>query len=245
MKDIHCHILMGIDDGSISLENSLEILRKANEEGVTDIMLTPHYINNSKYSADNQTKIQLMNILQEAMTKENININLYIGNETYIDENIIQLINEKKVATLNNSRYILIELPVANQRHDLKEIFFELIRNNYIPIIAHPERYLYFQKDISKLDEYIEMGVLLQGDYQSLFGHYGKKAEKTLKKLLKNHMIQFLGSDTHRSKDGYNVNLLMKKLLKILKNEEMVELLLHTNFDKVIKNEEISSVTMY
>jgi len=81
-------------------------------------------INNSKYSADNQTKIQLMNILQEAMTKENININLYIGNETYIDENIIQLINEKKVATLNNSRYILIELPVANQRHDLKEIFF-------------------------------------------------------------------------------------------------------------------------
>lgn len=245
MKDIHCHILMGIDDGSISLENSLEILRKANEEGVTDIMLTPHYINNSKYSADNQTKIQLMNILQEAMTKENININLYIGNETYIDENIIQLINERKVATLNNSRYILIELPVANQRHDLKEIFFELIRNNYIPIIAHPERYLYFQKDISKLDEYIEMGVLLQGDYQSLFGHYGKKAEKTLKKLLKDHMIQFLGSDTHRSKDGYNVNLLMKKLLKILKNEEMVELLLHTNFDKVIKNEEISSVTMY
>ena len=89
------------------------------------------------------------------------------------------------------------------------------------------------------------MGVLLQGDYQSLFGHYGKKAEKTLKKLLKDHMIQFLGSDTHRSKDGYNVNLLMKKLLKILKNEEMVELLLHTNFDKVIKNEEISSVTMY
>lgn len=240
MKDIHCHILMGIDDGSISLENSLEILKKAQEEGVTDIMLTPHYIKNSKYNADNQTKIQLMNILQEAMKKENMNINLYIGNETYIDENIIQLIKERKVATLNNSRYILIELPVANQRHDLKEIFFELIRNNYIPIIAHPERYLYFQKDISKLDEYIEMGVLLQGDYQSLFGHYGKKAEKTLKKLLKNQMIQFLGSDTHRSKDGYNMKILKKKLLKIIKNEETIETLLYKNFDKVINNEEIS-----
>ena len=84
------------------------------------------------------------------------------------------------------------------------------------------------------------MGALFQGNYQSLWNHYGKEAKKTLKILLKNNRIQFLGSDIHRQTEKLNTKKLYKKLEKITKNKKKVEDLLERNFDKVIKNEVIS-----
>lgn len=240
MKDIHSHILFSIDDGSKSLEESLEILKKAEKEGITDIMLTPHYIHSSNYSANNYDKILKTNMLLQAMNNENIKINLYLGNEVYIDDNILALIKTGEVATLNGSRYVLMELPFMNQVQNLKEIIFELVRNGYIPIIAHPERYNFVQKNPSILEEYLEMGALFQGNYQSLWKRYGKKARKTLKILLKNNMIQFLASDIHKQTEKYNRKKLYRKVFKLVKNKKKVEDLLERNFDKVIRNEAIS-----
>lgn len=240
MKDIHSHILMGIDDGSKDLKTSLEILKKAEQAGITDIMLTPHYINQSNYVANNQEKIELLQLLKKEAEATNIHINLYLGNEVYIDNELLTLIKEGKVLTLNDSRYILIELPLTNKLHHSKEILFEIIRNGYVPILAHPERYLYMQKKPLQLREYLEMGVLLQGNYQSLFGGYGKEAKRALKILLKKGMIHFLGSDIHRVTDDYQLKKLKKKLLRITKNEKVVEDLLDRNFEKVINNEKVS-----
>lgn len=240
MKDIHSHILMELDDGSRSIKESLEILRQAEENGVTDIMLTPHYIRNSTFSANNQQKMEKFNILVEEAQKEGLSINLYLGNEIYIDDSILSLIEMKEAKSLNDSRYILIELPFMNKIQNLKEIIFEIVRTGYIPIIAHPERYHFVQKNPEKIEEYLEMGALFQGNYQSLWNHYGKEAKKTLKILLKNNRIQFLGSDIHRQTEKLNTKKLYKKLEKITKNKKKVEDLLERNFDKVIKNEVIS-----
>lgn len=231
---------MGIDDGSKTIASSLEILKKAQTENITDIMLTPHYIKNSNYAASNKQKMELLEILKKEAKEHQIYINLYLGNEVYIDEDILTLIQKGEIATLNQSKYVLIELPFMNKIQNLKEIIFELIRNDYIPIIAHPERYQYIQKSPLELQEYLDMGVLLQGNYQSLLGVYGKEAKKTLKVLLKNNMIHFLASDIHRTKENYNLRKATKKLSKIIKNEETILNLLSRNFDKVIHNEEIS-----
>ena len=102
---------------------------------------------------------------------------------------------------------------------DLDSIIYDLMRNGIIPIIAHPERYLYVQKDITYLDKFIDMGVLFQGNYESLFGKYGKNSEKTLKKLLKKNYISFLGSDIHRENHSNHTELVYKKLLKIMLNQ--------------------------
>jgi len=240
MKDIHSHILMEIDDGSRDIKESLEILKQAEKSGITDIMLTPHYIKNSNFSANNNQKMEKFNILIEEVRKENLSINLYLGNEVYIDEEILTLIKNGEIATLNGSRYILMELPFMNKVQNLKNIIFELVRNGYVPIIAHPERYHFIQKNPEKVEEYLEMGALFQGNYQSLFGHYGSAAKKTLKILLKNNRIQFLGSDIHRQTEKFNTKKIYKKLEKITKNKKKVEDLLETNFDKVIKNEVVS-----
>lgn len=239
MKDLHCHILMGIDDGSSNLQESLNILSKAQEDGITDIVVTPHYIKNTTFAANNILKQQILNQLKEQMTINDIHINLYLGNEVYIDEEIITLIKNNEIATINNSRYILIELPMMNKILNLKAIIFELINNGYIPIIAHPERYKFVQNNPLILQELINMGVLFQGNYKSLFGSYGQHAKKTLKVLLENNLIHFLGSDTHKDSDDYKLKDLEKKLIKLVKDKKRVEELLENNFMKVINNEEI------
>ena len=92
MRDIHCHIMYGIDDGSKSLEQSIEILKNAYSNGITDIVLTPHYINKSEYNCNNKNKKKILDELIGELKKEKIDINLYIGNEVMIDPDVSKLI---------------------------------------------------------------------------------------------------------------------------------------------------------
>ncbi len=235
MKDIHSHILYGIDDGSRSIEESIQLLDRLYDQGVTDIILTPHYIENSKYNCNNRKKTELLHELKQKYQK----INLYLGNEVYITENILELLKSEEIMTLNHSRYLLIELPMNSEIKNLDSIIFDLVRNNIVPIIAHPERYRYVQKNIHYFDEFRNMGVLLQGNYESLFNQYGSSAKKTLKKLLKEEMITFLGSDIHRNGYTTHIELLEKKLARIVKDVTKRKMLLEDNIEKVIHNEDI------
>jgi len=235
LKDIHSHILYGIDDGSKTIEDSIEMLKQAIHDGVSDIVLTPHYIYESEYSCNNKEKNVRFKKLQEAIKKENLSIRLYLGNEILLCDNIVELLKKKECMTLNNSRYVLVELPMHNELLNAKNIFFDLVRNGYVPVLAHPERYPYIKKDFLFFRELIDMGVLLQGNYKSLFGHYGSDAKKRLKKLLKQDMITFLASDTHH-KYGYELDEAYKKTLKIIKNTKKVRQLFIENIDFILYN---------
>lgn len=239
MVDLHSHILNDIDDGSKSLQDSLEILRKYLEEGIKKVVLTPHYIENSKYNIENKEKIELFNKLNEEVRKQNIDIELYLGNEVYVASNIIELLKNNKIMTINNSRYILIELNMINEDPNVKDIIYNLRLDNIIPIIAHPERYEYIKKDIKKAKQLVNYGALLQINKDSLFGKYGKEAEKTAKKLVKNKLVHFVGTDIH-SLNGklYSISK-FKKLLYRLGKREYIDEILEENSIKVLNNEEI------
>ena len=233
MVDVHSHIMYGIDDGSESIETSLEILKDAYNNGVTDIFLTPHYIENSRFNCNNKEKQKILNILKTKLKEEKISINLYIGNEVFIDENILEHIKNNEIAPLNNSKYILVELPMGRMYNNTKEILFNLIIEGYTIVLAHPERYRYMQEDDKKLEELLSMGVLLQGNYRSLFGYYGKDAKKALKKFIKKKQISFLGSDIHKN-DGYNLKKLEKIVLKLSKDKEYTENIIKNNALEII-----------
>lgn len=239
MRDIHSHIMYGIDDGASTKEESLSILKKAYDDGITDIVLTPHYINKSKYNCNNKKKQKILNELKKELKKDNIDINLYLGNEVMIDRDIIKLIKKDEVATINKSKYILVEFPMNSEEKDSINIMFELIRKGYLPILAHPERYSYVRKHPEKIDKYIEMGVLLQGNYLSLFGKYGKEAKKFLKKLLKQRKITILASDIHKERNKYRIKRLKRKLMWLIRDKDYIEKILDTNFIKIIKNKEL------
>lgn len=237
MKDLHSHLLYGIDDGSLDISESISILKEAKEQGIIEIILTPHYIENSSYNYNNEEKKKRLSKLIKEVKKEHLNIKLYLGNEIMICDNILELLEEKKITTLNNSKYLLIEFPLENMLYNTKDIIYNLVLAGYIPIISHPERYRIFQRHPDHIEEYLRMGVLLQGNYQSLFGIYGRNAKKTLKTLLKKGRITFLASDTHHDSD-FKVEKLKKKLRAILKDKKVVEDIINNNFDKVITNED-------
>lgn len=237
MKDIHTHVLYGIDDGAKTIEESLNILKKAALSGVTDIVLTPHFINETIYNVNNVDKLKLFRKLKREIKKNNIDINIYLGNEVYIDENIISLY--KEISTINNSRYILIELPLNTKYSLLEEVIYNLRKNNLIPIIAHPERYTAYYKDYDFFSDLIDKGCLLQANIGSLYGNYGRHAKKMLKGFLKRDMITFFGSDIHHDSSNIYEKNIKRDLLKIVKSIDKVEDLLVGNTDKVIKNKDL------
>ena len=219
MIDFHTHILPGIDDGAKTYEQAIKILQQAKAAGFTDIILTPHYME-EYYEADEQIREELMGKLQKQ-----VSINLYIGNELYITRNIEELLKKQRLSTINNSRYLLMELPFNNQVIFLNEVIYKLISLGIVPIIAHPERYEYIQENPDKLQELVEDGVLFQMNYGSIIGQYGRKAQKTAKYLLKQGYIHFLGSDTHRV-DGIYLNFqkVMKKIEKVIGKDKLYRL---------------------
>ena len=149
---------------------------------------------------------------------------------------MVELIKKKQIMTLNNSRYILVEFPLSRKDPNAKSILHNILLSGYIPIVAHPERYEYLEKNIDYFKELKEMGVLFQGNYLSLFGKYGKSPQKNLQKLLKEGIISVLGSDIHHIEELYG-NKIYKKIKKCVKKDNLVEDLLYNNFDKIINNE--------
>lgn len=238
MIDMHSHVLPGIDDGSYSIEESINMIKEAYEEGFSDIVSTSHYIEES-YNANKKDREDLINLLIDRLKEENINVNIYNGAEAYVATNMPELIQEEKLPTINNSKYLLMELPMNSEILYLENIINDLQANGIIPIIAHPERYSYVQKNPKMLYELIEQGVLFQANYASIIGKYGRDAEKTIKKLLKMDIIHFLGSDAHRSRSIYTeMGVITKKLIKVIGKDKFT-LLSEENPKKVLENENI------
>lgn len=240
MIDLHCHILPGVDDGSHTQKSSLTMLEKAAAAGISDVVLTPHYVKGSKYDCDNKTKRRLLTNLKRAAKRRKIEVNLHLGNEIFLDPEILELIKSKQILPLARSSYLLIELPVRAEDREAKSILFDIISSGYRVIIAHPERYLYFQDDPHKIVEYLQLGCYMQGDYLSLIGRYGKHAQKALKYYLKHGYIHFLASDLHHSSEDYKLDKSTKRLRKIVKTDEKVEKLLVGNPEKVLKNQPLA-----
>ena len=197
MTDIHSHILYDVDDGAKSILDSIEIIKKMKSVGFNNLILTPHFINGSRYSNDRLDNISRIKKIREHLMDNNIDINVFLGNEIFICKDIYDLVKKNIISTLNNSRYILIELPFDSQINNLYDIIYELKYQGFIPIIAHPERYTYFQKDYGLVNQLYNEGVLFQSNYLSIIGYYGTDAKNLLRYMLKNNLISYLASDIH------------------------------------------------
>ena len=208
MIDLHSHILFETDDGSKSLEESVIMAKEAYDAGFTTICCTPHYLE-PQYKKTKEENTKTLERLKEELEKNNIPIELFLGNEIYIVNNIEELVENNITSRIGNSEYILFELPLFQKLSNAVDIIRNLPYTKLI--LAHPERYEYVQKDISYLDDFIEMGVLLQGNYESILGKYGRTAQKTLKKLLKQKKIDFLSTDTQMEEIQRNLRKIVKE----------------------------------
>lgn len=235
MIDVHSHLIPSVDDGSRSIDETMQMIREAKQAGFTDIILTSHYLTN--YYETETSVLQIWTEqLQQIVNKEQLDVNLYSGNEVYVCENIDELIKKNKICRMANSKYLLIELPMSTEIRYFKNVIFTLKAMNITPIIAHPERYSFIQTHPERVQEWKDEGCLLQGNFASIIGLYGKDAQKTIKQLLKNNYVDFLGSDCHKPNTIYSeMDTIIKKIKKIISEEQLYKLTVE-NPKKILEN---------
>ncbi|KYH13856.1 tyrosine-protein phosphatase [Staphylococcus kloosii] len=238
MIDIHNHILVDVDDGPKNIKEAIELLKQAKEQGVTDIVATPHHLH-TRYSNDIEKVKVKLNELKNNPYVRDLNLRLYAGQEIRVTSQVIDDLKSNKIKGINNSRYLLLEFPSNEVPHYSNQLFYEIQTMGYIPIIAHPERNKAIVQNMDLLFELINGGALSQITTSSLLGEFGSNVRKLSLKMVDNNLAHFIASDAH------SVNkrpFILKKLFneKKLKNYyEEIESYLE-NGKAVIKNERIT-----
>lgn len=199
MLDIHSHILPNVDDGSSSLETSIKMLQEEVRNGVTDVILTPHYFF-KKYTCEVLKLEATYNEIVDIVKKENIPLNLYLGQEIYFTNrvNLVEKLNKGEILTLNGTKHILLEFNLGKEPEDIQEAIYNFTRCGYKVIVAHVERYSWITKD--KVNQMINEGALIQVNAESLMGRNGLKIKFFTKSIVKKGLVNFIASDIHSFK---------------------------------------------
>jgi len=241
MIDLHSHILYGIDDSCTNIDETLIMIRDASLVGISKIFATPHFVKDrfENYKSDVVGYVDNLNLL---LSSSGINVTVAYGNEIMVCQDIVDLLKNDKLCTLNNSRYILIEFPMNIRIPNIHNVINDIIVAGFIPIIAHPERYEYIQRNIKEAIQYVEFGALLQLNVNSVIGGYGEEARVCAIKLLKHNLIHLWGSDSHNYRSVYTEQLnksfaTIEKIIGLNKFKVIVD----TNPECVLNNIEIKT----
>jgi tyrosine-protein phosphatase YwqE len=194
--DLHSHLIAGIDDGVDTIEESIEIILELRKLGVFNIITTPH-IKKERYP-NTATQIKCgLDELRDELRRRKINIQIDVAAEYYADEHFLQLLQAREIMSFGKN-YVLFELSYTRCPDNLEDIVDAIKEAGYTPVLAHPERYLYMLESFHLYRRLKEKGVYFQLDINSLIGYYSPKAQKIANALLKEDMIEFVGSDTHK-----------------------------------------------
>lgn len=194
--DVHSHLLPGIDDGVQSFEQAEEIINQFISLGYTKLVTTPHVMSDTYRNTPEIIRSKL-SALQAYLREKKIEIEIQAAAEYYLDEDLMSKAEKGEQLLTFGDNYVLFETNFMTEPIQLKEFIFLLSTKGYNPVLAHPERYIFLQNDLRKLEDLIDRGVLFQVNISSLSGYYSKNAKRTARKLIDNGWIHFLGSDCH------------------------------------------------
>lgn len=197
--DLHNHILPGLDDGPATAEETLELLRKATDHGTTLMVATPHGLGRAYWQEIAQLH-EAHASLREALRAEEIELSLALGMEVPLEVDIVSALEEGRALTLNDTSYVLVELPFTNLPPGWDTALFQLQIAGYRPVIAHPERQAQIQANSQILRDIVDRGILAQITAGSILGLFGREAKAASETLLKNSLIHIIASDAHEAK---------------------------------------------
>lgn len=198
--DLHSHIAWDVDDGIKTKEDAIKALGQAIEDGIMGICSTPHVICGKTDTNAFQNILLRQQELME-IAKE-MGVYIYSGAEMFMNIDFLDSLDNGVFQTLNESRYMLVEFDLSRDIHYISyidEYLDELFCRGFIPIIAHVERFFPTGLDLEMVENWLEMGCLLQTNRTSLMGFQGKVIQRNAHHLVKNKMIHLVASDTHRT----------------------------------------------
>lgn len=216
MVDFHTHILPEIDDGSSSAKESVVLLKMLKEQGVGSVFLTPHfYAYSSSAESFCERRESSLKTLVAELEKENLDIDLYLGCEVFFFEELWRIENIANFC-IQGTNYILIEMPFAEWTDSMVRSIEKIIGKGFTPIIAHIERYLRYNGNLSKIYELAQMGALFQMNCKYLNSFFTRRKATA---FVKKGIVIALGTDCHditcRKPDYLSaISYLKKKLRK-------------------------------
>lgn len=237
MIDLHSHILPELDDGSDSLAESLAMARMAVDSGVTAMVATPHC------AFDRRDEVlESWKLLSQALKETRIPLKLYPGMEIFGTDETVRLLREGKLLTLNGSRYPLVEFDFQGSGETQTLLLRELCDAGYRPLVAHPERYAYVQRDPRLINGWFKMGCLMQVNRGSLLGRFGRNVQAMAVELVERGFATVVASDAHgyRSRTPW-----MGDVRRMLTGEITAlcaQVLLRDNPEKILKNEPLEQI---
>ncbi len=198
MIDLHCHILPGLDDGSADMDQSLAMARMAVQDGITDIVATPHLFREASNVTNPGLVRRKLKELQSRLDEEKIPLKLHAGVEIRFSHNLLEEIKKHRPnLVLAGSAYIFIEFPFDYVYSGVKDVFFQVMSEGVIPVITHPERCTGFMSHPEVLFELLEMGALAQANAGSFVGRYGSPVREAAWLFLKSNYTNFVATDAH------------------------------------------------
>lgn len=198
MVDIHHHLLPGLDDGSNSMDTSVEMARLAFADGITHIVCSPHA--NGQYEFDPRVNATKTYELRDRLADQKIPINLGRGCDFHLSfDNVKQAKVDPSRFSINGLGYLLVEVPDYGLPPGLTETFYELRLAGLTPILTHPERNPTLQKEPERMVDWLRGGLLIQVTADSLTGHKGRHAQRMAHDLLEKRWVHFLATDAHNT----------------------------------------------
>jgi protein-tyrosine phosphatase len=225
-----------VDDGSVNLKQSRNMLKIAHQEGIQYIIATPHY-GVGCVNPDQEELHKKLEILREEAKKIDENFRIELGNELFFSDDILVHLRKKKALTLAGTRYVLVEFATFEKYEDLKVGLHRLLIQGYLPILAHVERYDCLYENYEGIDDLIYLGAYMQMNITSVLGKGRDKIPGFCRKLLDYGMIHFLGTDSHS--DSGRAPVIKEGLAYLYKRYgvEMIDYLLFENAAKLLNNE--------
>ena len=231
--DIHCHLLFGVDDGPVKIAESVEMLKKANQQGVSDIILTPHYRHGMfpYIKADILTNFKA---LQSHVAQAGVN--LHLGCEYHVDSRCFEHFSNGRCLTLAGSHYILMEYSHITEYSYILAMTREALLGGYLPVIAHAERYPCMIKSPARAKELRRMGAMVQVNADSVLGLEGRAAKQYCRTLIKDEAVDIIASDSHGIEERVCHLAECREYIEKKYSAEAARLLLHDNPVKILKN---------
>ena len=197
MIDLHHHLLPGTDDGAKDLETSVAMVELAVADGITHIVATPHA--NHTYQYHRERHAQLLQQIRDALPAATAaRVQLGLGCDFHLNvDNIADAHEHPRRYTINETEYLLVELPDFNIPPRLEEVFYAMRVDGLTPILTHPERNATLQRTPERLGEWLATGLLIQVTAGSLTGNFGSKAESMAWKLLRAGSVHIVATDAH------------------------------------------------
>ena len=195
--DIHSHLLPGIDDGSPDIETSVHLISGMNRLGYKKLITTPHIM----WDVYKNTRTIVLEKLQEVKSRlaaEPVDIEIEAAAEYFIDDYLGELVERREPLLSFGNNLVLVEFSMVSQPFDWKKTLFEMQIQGYQPVIAHPERYAYLDRNRNFYDELKGAGYLFQLNILSLSGQYGNPVTELARYLVKKGYYDLVGTDLHR-----------------------------------------------